>query len=92
MKYVANPVIVTARVIKTVGDMDPSSNRMLSLEDDQVVTVSNAMLSRMVPDPGDYYVEQEDGYVYLNPKAVFERKYSPLTDVQPGADQQGKAA
>jgi hypothetical protein len=30
----------------------------------------------MQPKSGDYLVRQEDGYEYLNPKEVFERKYS----------------
>ncbi len=34
------------------------------------------MIARMTPQVGDYLVIQEDGYEYLNPKEVFERKYS----------------
>lgn len=36
------------------------------------------MLARMNPNVGDYWVIQEDGYVYLNPREVFRRKYSPI--------------
>jgi len=36
------------------------------------------MIARFEPQLGDYWVIQEDGYVYLNPKEVFERKYSPV--------------
>ncbi|MBK5570106.1 MAG: hypothetical protein I8N66_27295 [Ensifer sp. SSB1] len=40
------------------------------------------MTSRYVPVAGDFVVTQEDGYVYLNPRDVFTRKYS----LAPAAD------
>lgn len=43
------------------------------------------MISRFIPQAADYWVIQEDGYVYLNPKDVFERKYSKLPE-NGGAD------
>lgn len=49
----------------------------LELENGKVVTATPEMTSRMTPVVGDYWVIQSDGYIYLNPKAVFERKYSP---------------
>ena len=85
-KYVANPVEVEAWPIKkiippsqylrTVGDTslildDPSNEH-------HAVVATPEMLARMTPVVGDYYVVQSDGYVYLNPKAVFERKYRRL--------------
>lgn len=33
------------------------------------------MMARYTPVVGDYWVVQEDGYIYLNPRDVFERKY-----------------
>lgn len=39
------------------------------------------MCSRMLPKEGDYIVTQSDGYVYLNPKEVFERKYRPAPEL-----------
>ena len=37
------------------------------------------MCARMTPVKGDYWVTQlHDGYHYLNPKDVFERKYRLL--------------
>jgi hypothetical protein len=39
------------------------------------VTVTPEMCARYVPELGDYYVIQSDGYAYVNPKSVFERKY-----------------
>jgi hypothetical protein len=86
-KYVAKPVVVDAFKIKyvrqyadpqglgamfdlTIGDDGPDTvNRM--------VTATPAMTSRMVPQVGDYWVIQPDGYIYLNPKDVFENKYDP---------------
>ena len=44
------------------------------------VIATAAMTSRYRPKPGDYYVIQADGYPYLNPKDVFERKYHEKTD------------
>lgn len=82
MKYIANPVVVDAFQIIAVGDEDPSIDlaippRTLTLENGRTVTATPMMLARMTPVVGDYWVIQEDGYIYLNPKAVFERKYSP---------------
>jgi len=78
MKYRANPVIVDAAKILIVHRADVAGDRNLVLDDGRKVTASAAMLSRMTPTEGDYYVVQDDGYVYLNPKDVFERKYSPI--------------
>jgi len=33
----------------------------------------------MEPKIGDYWVIRSDGYIYLNPKTVFERKHSPAS-------------
>jgi hypothetical protein len=41
------------------------------------------MMARFKPQPGEYWVRQADGYIYLNPKEVFERKYSPKPQSQP---------
>ena len=78
MKYVANPVEVNAYPIRKVvggepftlviGDADGQS-------ENAVVYATPEMRSRMTPKVGDYWVIQSDGYVYLNPKDVFERKY-----------------
>lgn len=88
MKYHANPVEVEAHVIVGVGqpfqDHQPDTDtggRHLALQNGENVTATPEMLSRMSPVPGDYWVIQPDGYVYLNPKDVFERKYSAI----PGA-------
>ena len=78
MKYQANPVIVEAQVIQTVGEPDVSGNILITVEGDHAVTISAGHVARYVPQPGDYFVTQEDGYTYVNPKAVFERKYSQL--------------
>jgi hypothetical protein len=78
MKYVANPVEVDAYVIKAVKKYLGDDNHYLTLaEIEKEVTATPAMTSRMLPVPGDYWVIQADGYEYINPKAVFERKYRP---------------
>jgi len=86
MKYQANPVVVEARRIETVLPAMPSGHMGLVLEAIEGDTDDNenfclatpGMTSRMTPVAGDYVVTQEDGYIYLNPKDVFERKYSPV--------------
>lgn len=88
MKYIANPVEVDAFKIEDViavsilsgkerGDLRlcRSSGVVLRLEDGRLVDATPEMTARMTPRVGDYWVIQADGYVYLNPKDVFERKY-----------------
>lgn len=82
MKYIANPVEVEAHKItmvhKAIDWPDPLGAIVaLELDNRQRVHPTEAMMSRMEPRVGDYWVVQSDGYVYLNPKEVFERKYSP---------------
>lgn len=77
MKYIANPVVVDAFRIVGVGQPDDEGDVRLELEDGSVVTADAGKTARFTPSVGDYWVIQSDGYIYLNPKAVFERKYSP---------------
>jgi hypothetical protein len=39
------------------------------------VWLTPGQIARYEPVPGDYLVTQEDGYAYVNPKALFEHKY-----------------
>jgi hypothetical protein len=75
-KYQANPVVVDAFRIIEVGTPDDKGRRCLSLDDGALVIATPDMLARMSPVVGDYWVVQSDGYVYLNPASVFEKKYS----------------
>lgn len=78
MKYKANPVVVDAFKIIGILDNDGLVNDLpVRLENDEIVYCTDEMMSRMKPAIGDYWVVQSDGYTYLNPKEVFERKYSP---------------
>ncbi len=82
MKYHANPDIeVDAFKIDLVvpfGIVDgKASSLQLHLDNGWVRSVEPELFARMIPQRGDYYVIQADGYVYLNPKAVFERKWLP---------------
>ena len=77
MEYVANPIVVKAFKIVRVGMEILDQGIVVHLENDGEIIATPAMTSRMFPNVGDYVVWQEDGYVYLNPKEVFERKYSP---------------
>jgi hypothetical protein len=75
MKYEAKPITVEAHKLVSRGAADADGNVHCALENGDNVTATAAMTARFLPSPGDYWVIQEDGYVYLNPAAVFERKY-----------------
>lgn len=91
MKYIANPVEVDAYVIVEIEPRGDGSLNLRfgavvkfaggdSFTDDagRVTAIADkGMTARYIPFVGDYYVVQSDGYAYLNPKEVFERKYSP---------------
>jgi hypothetical protein len=82
--HIANPVRVEAAVIVDVDITGPipdcGVDIIVSLADgtQKDVHLSDEMVSRFIPGPGDYLVTQEDGYQYINPKAVFERKYRAI--------------
>lgn len=81
MRYYANPVTVEAVRIAAVLQSDATTQGLwLKLEDDRVFHATAEQIARFTPEPGDFVVTQADGYVYLNPKAVFERKYSPIKE------------
>ncbi len=77
MKYQANPVIVDAFKIVSVSSLQDDGSMSIATDDGQNRQADAGMLARYHPVPGDYWVIQEDGYEYINPKDVFERKYSP---------------
>ena len=79
--YQGKPIIVHASEITAVGEADSDGNRELTLAGGGTRIATADMMSRMVPVSGDYWVivPQADGnYEYINPKAVFEAKYSPI--------------
>ncbi len=75
MKYISNPVTVEARRIIGCGLLVPEVGMELRLEDGSAFQATPGMIARYLPLVDDYVVTQEDGYVYVNPKAVFKRKY-----------------
>lgn len=75
MEYVANPVRVQAFVITAVEQPDRAGGIEIRLEDGRKEFCDFGMTARYLPKEGDYLVIQQDGYKYLNPKEVFERKY-----------------
>ena len=78
MKYQANPVVVDAEEIVDVGTTQADGSLHLALRNGENFTADAGMVARISPKLGDYWVKQSDGYIYLNPKEVFERKYSPV--------------
>lgn len=78
MTYTAKPVRVKAYQIAEILPWDAADGRRpLKLDDGQVVRAHAGMLARIAPQVGDFWVVQEDGYTYLNPRLVFLRKYEP---------------
>lgn len=77
-RYIANPVEVEAYVIASVGLREDQDGLDVALSNGVNVHATAAMVARFMPQAGDYWVVQPDGYIYLNPKDVFERKYSPV--------------
>lgn len=78
MRYIANPVEVDAFKIVSMGNRNPDGMTLV-LESGETVRATPEMIARMIPKVDDYWVIQaHDGYIYLNPKDVFERKYRPL--------------
>lgn len=76
MKYIANPVEVDAFAITDIGDnLGPNFGREVKVDDGSTRLITPEQMARMTPAVGDYFVIQSDGYIYINPKAVFERKY-----------------
>lgn len=73
-RYIARPMLVDAFVIQGIGE-DPAGT-LLRLDSGDLVVAAPEMTARITPVVGDYLVRQEDGYTYLNPKLVFERKYA----------------
>lgn len=81
MKYIANPVIVEAFRIVAIDPMKMTTESdhavmPLELEGGRRYNATREQLARIIPKVGDYVVTQSDGYAYLNPKDVFERKYA----------------
>jgi len=76
----ANPVSVIAATILEVTE-HANGNLMLRLSDGRNYEADTGMTVRYCPVVGDYLVTQEDGYEYLNPKDVFERKYSAIPTI-----------
>lgn len=87
MKYVAKPVIVDAvRIVRVLaalpcGHVGLKVEEAASLDGLGFVLATPEMLARMTPAEGDYVVTQANGYVYLNPREVFERKYEPSHEI-----------
>lgn len=79
--FQAKPVLVTAYVIHRVAERKPEGLPLYfktKIPNQEMLLATPEMLARYTPSPGDYIVIQEDGYTYLNPKEVFERKYEPV--------------
>lgn len=78
MKFTANPVVVDAwRITARSASNGAGQDIEITLEDGTTREITPAMYVRHLPQIGDYFVVQEDGYEYINPRDVFTRKYGP---------------
>lgn len=81
MKYhIKTDYIITAYQITEIRGVDGNGNYQLTLENGDLVEAPKDMTARMQPLTGDYWVISPDGYVYLNPKAVFEAKHELIIE------------
>jgi hypothetical protein len=76
-KYVAIPVEVIAAVIEDTRHVVGFPEVKI---DGAWMKLPAGADARYTTQVGDYYVVQADGYVYVNPKYVFERKYRRFVD------------
>lgn len=84
--FKANPIEVEAKVIESIQPLEVGGTldlafqvgMKLTLEDGTIFNAPKAMFVRYMPKEGDYLVTQADGYRYINPREVFQRKYSPV--------------
>lgn len=77
-KYVYRPLEVEGFKITAVDKDDLGYEVFLENGDSKYA--SPEMCARMIPAVGDYWVRQLDGYEYLNPKDVFEKKFIPADE------------
>lgn len=83
-RFVARPVEVTAlKIVKVERSSSKKIPPRLVLENGQDIFPDKGMVARYLPQRGDYVVVQADGYIYLNPAKVFERKYQRQEDAAP---------
>lgn len=78
--YVYKPIEVEAYRIDRVRTICQHAEYEVTLENGETKIVDKGMVARYCPIPGDYYVIQQDGYVYINPKAVFENKFEETVE------------
>ena len=78
MKAVAKAVEVDFYEIESWAKPSEDGDRIVHCSEYRSFVITPAMTAR-VDDLNEfhYVVVQSDGYVYLNPKDVFERKYQP---------------
>jgi hypothetical protein len=76
--YQALPVIVAATQIKSIVSMPTSATIMAVCEDGSTHELSRENTSRYRPVLGDYIVILEDGFKYVDPRAVFERTHKRI--------------
>lgn len=90
--HIARPVRVYAsQIVELAQEQDGVLRQQVVVArtaDDAIHRLTIDMIARHNPKPGDYIVEQEDGYVYVSPREVFERKYRPADEQPVDFDQQ----
>lgn len=77
-RYTTGRTFVDAYVITAIDVSTPQGTRLL-LETGTTVTASALLLARYTPQPGDYWVMQQDGRLAIVAKHIFEKRHT-LTD------------
>lgn len=78
MKYQANPVIVEAHTVISIDGPDICGYNHLLLDNETLLKLDDPIIPCTQPQIGDYVVTRANGHVSVEPKAMFEHKYSPL--------------
>lgn len=74
-RYTTGRSLADAYVITAIDASTPQGTRLL-LETGSTVTASTLLLARYAPQPGDYWVVQQDGRIAIVAKHVFEKRYT----------------
>lgn len=83
-QYICNPIEVSAwQITEICPEQKEQGIITVVLDDNALYDIDPSKMSRMIPVVGDYLVRtnQPDVYEYLNPKHVFEAKYTKVENV-----------
>jgi hypothetical protein len=77
VKYVTRRCVADVHAIMEVGTPHADGDQALVLDNGITVTATHEMTVRIKPQPGDYWVIQDDGYISVLAKRIFQKRYRP---------------